>query len=101
MNEMGGAESDDVDDDDGGTLSEDKEERKGNTDIVQALHKIPDRQDAWMLRQIAKGNDMRYTLDKLKVPYEIIGRERVYSPYNDLYARYVKWMKFHRGDRDS
>ncbi|KAE8993174.1 hypothetical protein PF010_g32249 [Phytophthora fragariae] len=72
-----------------------EEERAGGTDIVMWAHKLK-HADAKMVRQIAKGNSPEHILDKLKVPYELINGERVYSLANKHYARYVKWLKKYR-----
>ncbi|KAJ8577073.1 hypothetical protein ON010_g2134 [Phytophthora cinnamomi] len=71
---------------------EDSEERVGGTGIAMRAHGLSDT-DAKMVRQIAKGRSPSHTLDKFKVPYEVRNGERVYSKYNELYAKYVDWLK--------
>ncbi|RLN45806.1 hypothetical protein BBJ29_009668 [Phytophthora kernoviae] len=81
-----GDDDGDGDDDDD---DENEEERAGGTSIVKSLHKIDDRLNAWMLRQIAKGNSAAHTLDKLNILYDILNGERVYSIRNKAYKRYL------------
>ncbi|GMF56149.1 unnamed protein product [Phytophthora fragariaefolia] len=73
----------------------DAEERAGGTAIVQWAHKLP-WEDAKMYRQIAKHNSPEHILDKAKAPYQVINGQRLYSPYDPIYARYVKWLKRYR-----
>ncbi|KAG7384697.1 hypothetical protein PHYBOEH_009337 [Phytophthora boehmeriae] len=89
---------DDKEDD---SRSEDEEERKGGTSIVQSIHKIKNYRDAWMLRQIAKGNSAEHTLAKLGVPYQLVNGEKVYSIRNPTYSRYLDWVKYNRDQRYS
>ncbi|KAG7383684.1 hypothetical protein PHYBOEH_009812 [Phytophthora boehmeriae] len=88
---------DDVDsEDDLDDQEENEEERAGGTSLVKSIHKIKDYDDAKMLRQIAKGNEPEYILDKFGVAYKIINGERVYSIHDPAYARYLYWVKYHR-----
>ncbi|KAG2502647.1 hypothetical protein JM16_009709 [Phytophthora kernoviae] len=65
--------------DDLDSVDENEEGRAGDTSIVQLIDNIENYRDAKMLRQIAKNNTPEHILDKLKVPYEIINSQRVYS----------------------
>ncbi|POM58350.1 Putative RxLR effector [Phytophthora palmivora] len=78
--------------DKGNTETRDDEERVFGTELVQKVHKLP-WQDAKIVRQIAKGNSPEHILDKLKVPYELINGQRVYSRENPIYAKYLYWLK--------
>ncbi|KAE9279129.1 hypothetical protein PR003_g28314 [Phytophthora rubi] len=51
-----------------------------------------------MVRQVAKGNSAEHIMDKLRVPYDVMNGERVYSMKNKHYARYVKWLMKYRDD---
>ncbi|KAG7393186.1 hypothetical protein PHYBOEH_006163 [Phytophthora boehmeriae] len=50
--------------------------------------------DAKILRAILKHKDPSDILDKLKVPFQYINKQRVYSKYDPEYQKYVYYLKY-------
>ncbi|KAE9267819.1 hypothetical protein PF008_g31266 [Phytophthora fragariae] len=75
-----------------------EEERAYGTSVVMMAHPTLSHADAKMVHQVAKQNSAEHIMGKLKVPYEVVNGERVYSLANEHYARYVKWLKKFRDD---
>ncbi|KAL4159148.1 hypothetical protein PRNP1_004918 [Phytophthora ramorum] len=83
-------ESEDVED-------ENEEERAGGTEIAMWAHGLA-REDAKIVRQIAKQNSPEHILRKIGAPFEIVNGHKVFSIHDPKYQKYLQWLIRYRDD---